>query len=39
MRLVVTSDTHGKHDLIGSVPDGDVVVHACHFMNSGLYAE
>ncbi len=39
MRLVIISDTHGRHDLIGNLPDGDVLVHAGDFMNSGLYAE
>jgi predicted phosphodiesterase len=28
MRLVILSDTHGLHGLIGSVPDGDVLIHA-----------
>jgi len=35
MRLVVTSDTHSLHDSIGGLPDGDVLVHAGDFMNSG----
>ena len=35
MRLVVISDTHGLHDRIESLPDGDVLVHAGDFMNSG----
>ena len=35
MRFVVTSDTHGKHDKIGNLPPGDVVVHAGDFMNTG----
>ena len=39
MRLVVTSDTHGLHDQIGSLPAGDVLVHAGDFMNSGLHPE
>ncbi len=39
MRLVMTSDTHGKHHLLGSLPDGDVLIHAGDFMNSGLDAE
>ena len=39
MRLVITSDTHGRHDLINDLPDGDVFVHAGDFMNSGLHPE
>src|SRR5579863_7984216 len=39
MRLVVMSDTHGLHDKIGSLPAGDVLVHAGDFMNSGLHPE
>jgi Icc-related predicted phosphoesterase len=39
MRLIITSDTHGRHDLIKNLPDGDVFVHAGDFMNSGLYPE
>lgn len=39
MRLIVTSDTHGLHDQIGSLPDGDIFVHAGDFMNSGLHPE
>lgn len=39
MRLVITSDTHGRHDLMPDLPDGDVFVHAGDFMNSGLYPE
>lgn len=35
MRLVLTSDTHGLHDRIESLPEGDVLVHAGDFMNSG----
>ena len=39
MRLVITSDTHGRHDLIPELPDGDIFVHAGDLMNSGLYPE
>jgi Icc-related predicted phosphoesterase len=28
MRLVILSDTHGLHGAIGTVPDGDVLIHA-----------
>lgn len=35
MRLVVISDTHGLHNRIEELPDGDVLVHAGDFMNSG----
>lgn len=34
MRLVVISDTHGLHNRIVGLPDGDVLVHAGDFMNS-----
>jgi Icc-related predicted phosphoesterase len=36
MRLVVISDTHGLHDRIESLPEGDILVHAGDFMNSGF---
>jgi Icc-related predicted phosphoesterase len=36
MRLVVISDTHGLHDRIVSLPDGDILVHAGDFMGSGI---
>ena len=36
MRLVVISDTHGLHDRIVSLPDGDILIHAGDFMGSGL---
>lgn len=36
MRLVVISDTHGLHDRIDSLPDGDILIHAGDFMNSEL---
>ena len=32
MRLVVISDTHGLHDRIEGLPDGDVLVHAGDFI-------
>ncbi len=35
MRLVVISDTHGLHNSIDGLPDGDALVHAGDFMNSG----
>jgi len=35
VRLVVISDTHGLHNRIEGLPDGDVLVHAGDFMNSG----
>jgi len=35
VRLVVISDTHGLHNMIDNLPDGDVLVHAGDFMNSG----
>jgi predicted phosphohydrolase len=39
MRLVVISDTHGLHDRIASLPEGDVLVHAGDLMNSGFDLE
>jgi predicted phosphodiesterase len=35
MRLIVISDTHGLHNRIDGLPDGDVLIHAGDFMNSG----
>ena len=35
MRLVVISDTHGLQNKIEGLPDGDVLVHAGDFMNTG----
>jgi hypothetical protein len=35
MRLVLISDTHGLHNTIKNMPEGDVLVHAGDFMNSG----
>lgn len=31
----MTSDTHGLHDRIQALPDGDVLIHAGDFMNGG----
>jgi Icc-related predicted phosphoesterase len=35
MRLIVLSDTHGLHDTIKELPEGDVLIHAGDFMNAG----
>ena len=35
MRLVLISDTHGLHDRIPQLPQGDILVHAGDFMNAG----
>src|ERR1700744_4768458 len=35
MRLVIISDTHGQHDQIKDMPEGDILIHAGDFMNSG----
>jgi len=35
VRLIAISDTHGLHNRIDSLPDGDVLIHAGDFMNSG----
>ena len=36
MRLVVISDTHSLYSSIAGLPEGDVLVHAGEFMNSGI---
>jgi Icc-related predicted phosphoesterase len=38
VRIVLISDTHTKHELERYIPDGDVLVHAGDFMNSGYDA-
>ncbi len=38
MRLVLISDTHSRHRLIGKVPEGDVLVFAGDLMTSGKEA-
>jgi predicted phosphodiesterase len=35
MRLVLLSDIDGQHDKIRDIPEGDILVHAGDFMNSG----
>jgi Icc-related predicted phosphoesterase len=35
MRIVLISDTHGLHDHMPPVPDGDVLIHAGDFTNVG----
>jgi len=39
LRIVITSDTHGLHRQIAALPEGDVLVHAGDFMNSGYDPE
>jgi Icc-related predicted phosphoesterase len=39
MRVVMISDTHGLHDRIERLPEGDILVHAGDFMNSGFDLE
>jgi predicted phosphodiesterase len=39
MRLVVISDTHGLHNRIEGLPDGDILIHAGDIMNSGYDPE
>lgn len=39
MRLVLLSDTHGLHDSIPTLPDGDVLVHAGDVTRRGSLAE
>ena len=31
LRIVIISDTHGKHQHIQNVPDGDVLIHGGDF--------
>lgn len=35
MRLVLISDTHGLHDRLAPLPEGDILIHAGDFMNAG----
>jgi Icc-related predicted phosphoesterase len=35
MRLVLISDTHGLHNRLGPLPEGDILIHAGDFMNAG----
>jgi len=35
MRIVLISDTHGLHDRVPQLPQGDILVHAGDFMNAG----
>jgi hypothetical protein len=35
MRLVITSDTHGNQNLIGSLPEGGVFVRAGMLVKNG----
>src|SRR6266702_2125637 len=37
MRLVLISDTHGLHNRLGPLPEGDILVHAGDFMNAGFF--
>jgi len=39
MRLVVVSDTHGLHDRMPPIPDGDVLVHAGDLTVTGTLAQ
>ena len=39
VRLVILSDTHGLHEAIGKVPDGDVVIHAGDMTGRGTLEE
>ena len=39
MRIVAISDTHALHKTMDDLPDGDVLVHAGDFMNSGYDPE
>ncbi|MBI3568129.1 MAG: metallophosphatase domain-containing protein [Gemmatimonadetes bacterium] len=39
MRLIILSDTHGLHDAIGTVPDGDVLIHAGDMTGRGTLEE
>lgn len=35
MRIVLNSDTHGLHDGVPQLPQGDILVHAGDFVNAG----
>ena len=35
MRIVLISDTHGLHDRVPQLPQGDILLHAGDFMNAG----
>ncbi len=35
IRIVAISDTHGMHERIGALPDGDILIHAGDFTNTG----
>lgn len=37
MRLVAISDTHGHHEKLAALPDGDVLIHAGDFTCFGYY--
>lgn len=39
MRIVMISDTHGKHRELGPLPVGDVLIHAGDFMRTGRDVE
>lgn len=39
MRIVCISDTHGMHDKIKRMPEGDVLIHAGDLTNEGIPAE
>lgn len=39
MRIVTISDTHGMHDKIKRMPEGDVLIHAGDLTNEGIPAE
>lgn len=39
MRLVCISDTHGMHQALGALPDGDMLIHAGDFSHSGSLAD
>jgi Icc-related predicted phosphoesterase len=35
MKLCIISDTHGKHKLLGQLPEGEVIIHAGDFTSVG----
>ena len=39
IRIVCINDTHAKHQHIDRVPDGDVLIHAGDFSNTGTLHE
>ena len=39
MKILLVSDTHGKHALLKDLPEANIFIHAGDFMNSGRHIE